>query len=100
MSRVRIALITLLASLGIIVGATPDSFAQSADAASAAQPMSKQAQKAQRKADRKAVRAKNSAELGELEKNGYNPGSDHNEYPEDLQKAQSKVNAEHGQTGQ
>jgi hypothetical protein len=92
MSRVRIASITVLASLGIVLGAAPGAFAQSADAASATpQPLSKEAQKAQRKAERKAARARNAAELSELEKNGYNPGRDYNDYPDSLQKAQNKA---------
>jgi hypothetical protein len=95
MSRVRIASITVLASLGIVLGAAPDSFAQSTDTASATPPaMTKQEQKAQRKAERKAARAKNNAELSKLEKNGYNPGQDHNDYPDSLQKAQNKANGQ------
>ncbi|MDN7183682.1 DUF4148 domain-containing protein [Caballeronia sp. SEWSISQ10-4 2] len=99
MSCARVRSITVLASLGIVLGATPDSFAQSADATPAAPPStpaltSEQAQKAQRKAERKAARAKNSAELGQLEKNGYNPAADRNDYPDNLRKAQDKANGQ------
>ncbi|MDR5774069.1 DUF4148 domain-containing protein [Caballeronia sp. LP006] len=46
-----------------------------------------------KKAQRKEARAKKNAELGELEKNGYNPGGEQNDYPQNLQNAQAKVNA-------
>ncbi|CAH2789688.1 MAG: hypothetical protein CBARDCOR_4537 [uncultured Caballeronia sp.] len=62
MPRVRVASITVLGSLGIVLGAAPDAFAQSAKATPAAppSPMYRQARRAQRKADRKAARARNS----------------------------------------
>lgn len=93
MPRARIASMTVLASLGIVLGGASDAFAQGTDAtpASPASPTLKQAQKAQRKADRKAARAKNSAELSKLEKNGYNPADDRSDYPENLQRAQEKA---------
>lgn len=98
MPRARIASITVLASLGILLGGAPDAFAQSTDATPATPapaPLTpKQAQKAQRKADRKAARAKNSAELSKLEKNGYNPAGDRNDYPNDLRKAEDKANGQ------
>jgi hypothetical protein len=101
MPRVRIASITILASLGIVLGAAPGAFAQNTDATTAAplptppaSPTSWQVQKAQRKADRKAVRAKNAAELGQLEKNGYNPAGGRNDYPDDLRRAQAKANGQ------
>jgi hypothetical protein len=85
MPRVRIASITVLASIGIVLGGAPDAFAQTSDLAPAVpsptSPTLKQTQKAQRKADRKAARAKNSAELSKLEKNGYNPADDRSDYP-------------------
>jgi hypothetical protein len=46
--------------------------------------------KAQRKAARKAARAKKNKELGDLEKNGYLPGSNDTQYPQNLQNAESK----------
>jgi hypothetical protein len=93
MPRVRVASITVLASLGIVLGAAPGAFAQSTDTTPAS-PTLKQAQKAQRKADRKAARAKNSAELGKLEKNGYNPAGDRSDYPDNLRRAQDKGNGQ------
>jgi hypothetical protein len=47
-----------------------------------------------KKAERKAARAKKNAELKELEKNGYNPAGDQTNYPQNLQNAQSKINAQ------
>jgi uncharacterized membrane protein len=98
MPRVRVASITVLASLGIVLGGAPGAFAQSTDATPAAPspaPLTpKQLQKAQRKADRKAARAKNSAELSKLEKNGYNPAGDRNDYPDNLRKAEDKANGQ------
>ena len=70
MPRVRVASITVLGSLGIVLGATPDAFARSAKATPAApplppsplsppSPMSRQTRRAQRNADRKAAQARN-----------------------------------------
>ncbi|WP_158933653.1 DUF4148 domain-containing protein [Burkholderia sp. S171] len=92
MPRVRVASITVLASLGIVLGAAPGAFAQSTDTTPS--PTPKQAQKAQRKADRKAARAKNSAELSKLEKNGYNPADGRSDYPDNLHRAQDKANGQ------
>ncbi|QIE28536.1 hypothetical protein SBC1_66390 (plasmid) [Caballeronia sp. SBC1] len=98
MPRVRVASITVLASLGIVLGAASDAFSQSTDttpaAPSPASPTLKQMQKAQRKADRKAARAKNTAELSKLEKNGYNPADDRSDYPDNLRRAQEKANGQ------
>ncbi|SAK46685.1 hypothetical protein AWB75_00964 [Caballeronia catudaia] len=47
-----------------------------------------------KKAERKAARAKKNAELKELEKNGYNPAGEQTDYPQNLQNAQSKINAQ------
>ena len=98
MPRVRIASITVLASIGIVLGGAPDAFAQTSDLTppvpSPTSPTLKQAQKAQRKADRKAARAKNSAELSKLEKNGYNPADDRSDYPGNLRRAQDKANGQ------
>jgi hypothetical protein len=59
---------------------------------------SRQMQKAQRKAQRKANREKKNAELRELEKNGFNPAAagaaNQTEYPQNLQNAQQKINAQ------
>jgi hypothetical protein len=72
MPRIRVASITVLGSLGIVLGATPDAFARSAKAMPAGpplppsppSPMSRQARRAQRKADRKAAQARNSLGAG------------------------------------
>jgi hypothetical protein len=56
----------------------------------------KQDAKAQRKADRKAARVRKNAELGALEKNGYNPVSSQANYPENLQDAEKKAAAPKG----
>ncbi|SAK43664.1 hypothetical protein AWB80_00642 [Caballeronia pedi] len=47
-----------------------------------------------KQAERKAARAKKNAELKELEKNGYNPAGEQTNYPQNLQNAQAKVNAQ------
>ncbi|SAL04158.1 hypothetical protein AWB78_06827 [Caballeronia calidae] len=47
-----------------------------------------------KKAERKAAREKKNAELKELEKNGYNPAGEQTDYPQNLQNAQSKINAQ------
>ncbi len=47
-----------------------------------------------KKTQRKEARAKKNAELGQLEKNGYNPGGEQNSYPQNIQKAQKRVDAE------
>ncbi|BCQ27924.1 DUF4148 domain-containing protein (plasmid) [Caballeronia sp. NK8] len=47
-----------------------------------------------KKAERKAARAKKNAELKELEKNGYNPAGEQTNYPQNLQNAQAKINAQ------
>src|ERR1700760_2285846 len=64
-------------------GAASDSAAGSA--------VSKQDMKAQKQADRKARRAKKNAELSKLERNGYNPGGNQTNYPQNLQNAQQKA---------
>jgi len=98
MPRVRVASITVLASLGVVLGAAPDAFSQSTDTTAASpMPSLKQAQKAQRKADRKAARARNTAELSKLEKNGYNPADDRSDYPNNLRRAQEKEEKANGQ---
>ena len=98
MPRARVASMTVLASLGIVLGGASGVFAQGTDATPAAPSPApftpKQAQKAQRKADRKAAREKNSAELSKLEKNGYNPADDRNDYPDNLRKAEDKANGQ------
>ncbi|SAL43974.1 hypothetical protein AWB71_02314 [Caballeronia peredens] len=47
-----------------------------------------------KKAQRKEARAKKNAELKQLEQNGYNPAGDQTNYPQNLQNAQAKINAQ------
>jgi hypothetical protein len=47
-----------------------------------------------KKAQRKQARAKKNAELGQLEKNGYNPAGEQTNYPQNLQNAQKRVEAQ------
>jgi len=47
-----------------------------------------------KKAERKANRAKKNAELSDLEKNGYNPSGEQTDYPQNLQNAQRRVEAQ------
>jgi hypothetical protein len=65
--------------------------AAASDADTSGATMSKQELKAQKKADSKARRAKKNAELSTLEKNGYNPGGNQTNYPQNLQNAQQKA---------
>jgi uncharacterized protein YycO len=53
-----------------------------------------------KKAQRKAARAKKNAELKQLEKNGYNPNGSQNDYPQNLQNAQKKIDAQKAGAGQ
>jgi hypothetical protein len=46
-----------------------------------------------RKAQRKAARSKKNAELSTLEKNGYQPGGDQTNYPQNIQNAEKKAAA-------
>ena len=92
MFNVRIAAVALAMSVAIAGLSAPIAMAQSSDAAASAP--SKAAAKAQRKADRKAARAKKNAELKDLEKNGYQPGGDQTNYPQNLQDAEKKSAAE------
>jgi hypothetical protein len=44
-----------------------------------------------RKAERKAARSRNKAELQNLEKNGYRPGEGQTNYPQNIQNAEGKT---------
>ncbi|WP_213781327.1 DUF4148 domain-containing protein [Caballeronia sp. dw_276] len=44
------------------------------------------------------TRADVRAQLVELQQAGYNPSSDHTQYPKNIEAAQARVNAEHGIT--
>jgi hypothetical protein len=78
-------------SLPVVAQTTTEQGAAMTDAQT-----SKQAQKAQKKAERKARHAKKNAELNQLEKNGYNPSGSQLNYPQNLQSAQQKANAQKG----
>ena len=85
------AAMALVVSVSMAGLTAPAAMAQTSDAAaSVPAPSSKAAAKAQRKADRKAARAKKNAELKDLEKNGYQPGGDQLNYPQNLQDAEKK----------
>ncbi|WP_207004489.1 DUF4148 domain-containing protein [Trinickia mobilis] len=94
MLRIRIGVVAVVVSIGMAsIGAQP-ALAQTSDAmvstpASSSTP--KETLKAQRKAQRKAARAKRNAELKELEKNGFNPTSDQDNYPQNIQNSERKT---------
>ncbi|MGU7772679.1 hypothetical protein ACV229_21215 [Burkholderia sp. MR1-5-21] len=101
MIRIRAvsAVVAVATSIGLMLAAAPAAFAQDAtDAASATAgaATAKQIKKAQRKAAHKAARAKRNEELRTLEKNGYKPTADENNYPDDVQKAERKAAAAQG----
>lgn len=101
MIRIRAisTLMVVAASIGLGLAAAPGAYAQNAaepTSASTAVPTPKQVKKAQRKAARKAARAKRNEELRTLEKNGYRPSGDANDYPDDVQKAERKAAAAKG----
>lgn len=89
MYRISVTAVTLAVSLSLVGLNASAAMAQTASSDPAAS-TSKQAQKAQRKADRKAARAKKNAELKDLEKNGYHPGGDQINYPQNIQNAEKK----------
>lgn len=78
-------------ALSLLSLPTLQAHAATSDAGASDSAMSKQEMKAQKKADRKARRAKKNAELSKLEKNGYNPAGDQTNYPQNLQNAQQKA---------
>jgi hypothetical protein len=94
MYRIRMAAMALVVSVSIAGLTAPVAMAQTASSDASASAPSKAAQKAQRKADRKAARAKKNAELKDLEKNGYQPGGDQTNYPQNIQNAEKKSAAE------
>jgi len=96
MFQIRMAAIALVVSVSVTALTTPVAMAQASDTAQADMAAStpKQVQKAQRKAERKAARAKKNAELKELEKNGYQPGGDQLNYPQNIQNAEKKSAAD------
>jgi hypothetical protein len=86
MFKARIASAAVTSVVGIVLICAPVAMAQPADSAASTP-------KQIRKAQRKAARAKNNAELKELEKNGYRPGDNQEDYPRNIQNAARKSNA-------
>jgi hypothetical protein len=98
MVQFRAVSAALVASLGLMLIEAPVAMAQqpaSADQASPSVSAStpKQVAKAQRKAAGKARREKKNAELKALEKNGYRESGNQDNYPQNLQNAESKAAA-------
>ena len=89
MYRIRMAAMAFVVSVSIAGLTVPVAMAQTASSDTGAS-TTKQEQKAQRKAARKAARAKKNAELKDLEKNGYQPGGDQTNYPQNIQNAEKK----------
>ncbi|NPT62511.1 DUF4148 domain-containing protein [Paraburkholderia elongata] len=99
----KMTFVAIVLLLGHVVPALAQTAASAAvvdQAASGVKPGDKAAQKkqlkAQRKAERKEARAKNSAELKKLEAQGYQPGVNDPNYPQNLQNAQKKAAAAGG----
>jgi hypothetical protein len=93
MYRISMAAMALVVSVAITGLTAPVAMAQTATSDTGAS-TPKQVQKAQKKAARKAARAKKNAELKDLEKNGYQPGGDQTNYPQNIQDAEKKSAAE------
>ncbi|MDN7865617.1 hypothetical protein QZM19_19745 [Burkholderia multivorans] len=98
MIRNKIATLAISAGLAVCFTSLPVAAQTTSDqgAATTDAQASKQTQKAQKKAERKARHAKKNAELSQLEKNGYNPAGSQLNYPQNLQNAQQKANAQKG----
>jgi len=94
MYRIRMAALALVVSVSIAGLTAPVAMAQTASSDTTAASTPKQVKKAQNKAARKAARAKKNAELKDLEKNGYQPGGDQTNYPQNIQNAEKKSAAE------
>jgi hypothetical protein len=86
MFNARIASAAVTTVIGVVLTWAPVAMAQTPDTAASTP-------KQIRKAQRKAAREKNNAELKELEKNGYQPGGGDEDYPQNIQNAQRKSNA-------
>jgi aspartyl/asparaginyl beta-hydroxylase (cupin superfamily) len=92
--RLRVA--TIFASWTLCMTAIPAAHSQTTTDQTTPDSVgaSKQTQKAERKADRKAHRAKERDELKDLKKHGYNQAEDEVNYPQSLQNAEKKVDAD------
>lgn len=94
MFQIRAVSAAIAASIGIGLAWAPVSMAQTAAPGAVAS-----TPKEVKKAQSKAARAKKNAELKELQKNGYQPGGDQQNYPQNIQEAQRKVDAEKAAKG-
>jgi hypothetical protein len=84
MNRLFFAQMAAIVTLTLVtVELLPPADAQTTDSAASAP-------KQVRKAQRKAARANRTAEVKKLEKNGYKPGKDQANYPQDIQNAERK----------
>ena len=97
MLTTRVTALAAAASIVIAALTAPVATAQRTDTAASTP---KQVQKAQRKTARKAIRTKKNAELKTLEKNGYQPGSNQNNYPQNVQDAEKKAATAKAASGQ
>jgi hypothetical protein len=87
MLNIRTAPLAVLALSAAALVSLPVASAQ-------AQDMSASTPKAVKKAQRKQARAQKNAELNQLEKNGYNPSGEQTNYPQNLQNAQKRIDAQ------
>ncbi|MBR8061004.1 hypothetical protein [Burkholderia dolosa] len=87
-SRVVSVAVAVTASLGLLSTAAPTAFAQ--DAASA--PTQKQLDKAQKKAARKAARAKRDKDLNAIGHDGYRLTGDQSNYPQNAAQKPAATN--------
>jgi hypothetical protein len=86
MMKIRSASLAVLALSGAALITLPAAPAVAQDSTASSKDV--------KKADRKAARAKKNAELSNLEKNGYNPGGEQTNYPQNIQNAQKRVDAQ------
>ena len=80
-------------TLALYIVALPvlQAHAAGADTVASGSAISKQEMQGQKKAERKARRAKKNAELSSLEKNGYNPAANQVNYPQNMRSAQQNT---------
>jgi len=86
MSKLSVAVVAVSMCVGLALVYGPVAVAQAPDTAASTP-------KQVRKAASKAAREKKNAELKALEKNGYSPGGNQVNYPQNIQEAQRKVDA-------
>ena len=95
MKRFRLKAIALGFTVTALVAGSVPAFAQgdsgASDAAKAMAASSAKPTKAERKAARKQAQDKKNAELKKLEANGYQPGRNDPNYPQNLQNAEKKA---------